>query len=120
MVLTVRVTISRPFHYKVAEPEEVDSWGEGLVKQIFGGASAAKAIESALHGDGQFGREIYDELERCGHDGVVATFEDGSQEIMALYPDQCEILESHTLDEVYANHPNLFGEKSVSREELQG
>ncbi len=101
-VLKVRVTLKRPFQYRVVEPEEADSWGEGLVKELLSPAEAASAIHAAAWGDGQFGREIFDQLERLGHDGVVATFEDGAQEIMALYPSQCEILERLTLDEAYA------------------
>lgn len=119
-VLTVRVTLQRPFQHRIVEPEEVDSWGEGLVKELFPADAAARAIDAALKGDGQFGKEIFDQLDHLGHDGIVATFDDGTQEIMALYPSQCEILERLTLAEVYDRHPELNGSPAMPREEAAG
>lgn len=116
-VLKVRVSFQRPYFHKIVEPQEIDSWGEGLVKDLLPADVASKAIESAVFGDGQFGREIFDRLECLGHDGIVGTFEDGTQEIIALYPSQCEILERLTLDEVYARHPELSGSPATPRQE---
>lgn len=102
VVLKVRVTLQRPYHHRIVEPVEVDSWGEGLVNEILGPKDAARVLKAAAEGDGHFGSELYEALEAMGHDGIVADYGDGTQEIVAFHEGQCEILGRLTLDEAYA------------------
>lgn len=74
--------LRRPYQYRIREGELIDSWGEGLVRDIFSADEALQLINRALDTGGSFGGEIGDELLALGHDGIVGTYPDGSQEIV--------------------------------------
>lgn len=81
--------MGRPYRHAIREPRIVDVWGEGLVQDIFPPDMAAQLIEQALRGTlPGFGREIGDRLREMGHDGVVASYPDGTQELVAFDPHQ--------------------------------
>lgn len=76
--------LRRPYQYRIREGELIDSWGEGLVRDVFSEGEALQLINRALETGGSFGDEIGDELLALGHDGIVATYADGSQEIVVF------------------------------------
>lgn len=97
-VAEVDVRLANPYRYRIREPETVDSWGEGLVLKLF--EDGQKRVEHAAQADGQWGSEIEAELTRRGYDGVLAIFEDGTQEIVAFSPEAVTILQWLTGEQV--------------------
>lgn len=97
-ILELEVQISNPYVHHVREGEVIDSWGEGLVMDLFGpevggamvqaAADAGNVVEQACRGD--FGDEVTQELRRRGHDGLLAVFEphEGQPNIEAVVFDE--------------------------------
>ncbi|MDZ4130014.1 MAG: hypothetical protein U1E02_38480, partial [Hydrogenophaga sp.] len=99
-VLPYHLNLKNPYLFSIREPQVVDSWGEGLVRDIFEPGSADRLIEQALHDpQGGFGPEIEERLRELGHDGVVATYSDGTQEFVAFRQTQVRPASEHVLPE---------------------
>lgn len=92
LVMEAFLMMRRPYHFRIREPLTVDSWGEGLVLELFETEKANALIQAALNGDGAFGAEIMEYLRSVGHDGIVATYEDGTQELVVFDPDQVMVV----------------------------
>lgn len=86
LVAEVRVKMAKPFHYSV--PEDNSKFGDlpaiPLVEQLFP-LTANKIIHQVVQSGGYyFGSVIEEALIAMGHDGLIVTFHDGSQEIVAF------------------------------------
>lgn len=102
-IMQVHLCLQRPYFYKVREPQEIDVWGEDLILDIFTRDESASLLEKALRGDALFGDEIPNRLRDLGHDGIVATYANGSQELVAFEPSQIRLAApTHSAAELYA------------------
>lgn len=106
IVMEAFLLMRRPYHFRIREPEIIDTWGEGLVLDLFEAEKAKAIIQDSFNSDGQFGKEITEHLSALGHDGIVATFSDGSQELVVFEPGQV-MLTSGSVNE------NLNGHEST-------
>ncbi|WP_455233069.1 ADP-ribosyltransferase-containing protein [Geopseudomonas aromaticivorans] len=100
MVLRVQVTFRNPYHCQATYDHGVDleSPAVDLIRSLFPEGDANRLIAQAMNGDGTFGAEFQSVLQGMGHDGLIATYEDGSQEIVAFDPGQVVILERRMLE----------------------
>lgn len=94
LVLEVELMIARPYHYAASYDNDLDfdSAAVELVRELFPEPEASSLLMVSLHGDGLFGNEIPRALEARGYDGLIVTYEDGSQEIIAFRGEQVRIL----------------------------
>jgi len=91
VVMELHIKMERPYRHRIREGESLDCWGEGLVLDIFEEVEARRLIEAALWGDGSFGSELTEQLQSMGHDGIIATFSDGAQELVVFSADQVKL-----------------------------
>lgn len=89
-VWEAQLQMSNPLHClaSLEHDYDLDSPAIPLIEQIFSKEAAAELIAQAIETDGFFGTEIQQRLEHLGHDGLVATYEDGSFEVVVFSPAQ--------------------------------
>lgn len=82
--------MSNPLHClaSLEHDYDLDSPAVPLIEQIFSVETAIELITRAIETDGYFGVEIQQRLEQLGYDGLVATYPDGSYEVVAFSPAQ--------------------------------
>lgn len=110
IIMEVNLAMKNPYHYKIREPEVVDIWGEGIIVDLYGDQALA-ILNAALENgaDPNFGDEIHDRLIEWGHDGIIATFSDGSQELVVFDSTQVFLKESHlNIEELLKNQERSF------------
>lgn len=89
VVLKAVLRMRRPYRHSIREPQQIDTWGEGLVLDIFEPAKAQEIIDAALKSEEPgFDGVIAERLLEMGHDGIIATYQDGTQEFVAFAPYQ--------------------------------
>ncbi len=78
--------MSNPLHClaSLEHDYDLDSPAVPLIEQIFSIETAIELITRAIETDGYFGVEIQQRLEQLGHDGLVATYPDGSYEVVVF------------------------------------
>ncbi|HCF9534029.1 TPA: hypothetical protein NI657_000758 [Pseudomonas aeruginosa] len=97
-VWEVKLNMSNPLHClaSLEHDYDLDSPAVPLIEQIFSIETAIELITRAIETDGYFGVEIQQRLEQLGHDGLVATYPDGSYEVVVFSPAQ--VLDVRRLD----------------------
>lgn len=92
-VYEVEINLINPYHYSASFDHELDfdSAAVDLIRTVLPGW-AATVLHDSMYGDGMFGHSVTQALMDLGHDGLIVTYEDGSQEIIAFHPDQVTIL----------------------------
>lgn len=81
-VLEAEVTFAKPYRVFVRENDcQAERSGASLLVDVLGPARAKVILDQSDFG--HFGDEIKDVLESRGFDGLIATYYDGSQEIIA-------------------------------------
>lgn len=83
-VMPVFLALHNPYRHLIQEPEWIDSWGEGLVKELFNKVEAERIIRAAAVSTGDFGADVTEYIRQLGHDGIVARYKDGSREVVAF------------------------------------
>ncbi|HCE5820549.1 TPA: hypothetical protein N0H37_006018 [Pseudomonas aeruginosa] len=89
-VWEVKLNMSNPLHClaSLEHDYDLDSPAVPLIEQVFSEETAIELIARAIETDGYFGVEIQQRLEQLGHDGLVATYPDGSYEVVVFSPAQ--------------------------------
>jgi hypothetical protein len=87
-VIRLEVRLATPYHYRASFDHDLDfdSAAVGLVRALMPADVAQALLQESMQGDGMFGVEIENALRELGHDGVIVTYDDGSQEIIAFEP----------------------------------
>lgn len=112
VVLKAVLRMRRPYRHTIREPQQVDAWGEGLVLDIFEPARAQEILDAALKStEPGFDGVIAERLMELGHDGIVATYEDGTREFVAFA--------SYQVREVMLSARQLRPEHEASAPETQ-
>lgn len=94
LVVPVYMRLVNPFmvsaDYEVGEQEDLDSPSVPLVRALFGEGGRADTILSQMRcsDDPRLAFEVWEELARRGHDGIIARYPDGCTEYVALTPNQ--------------------------------
>ena len=102
-IMQTHLCLQRPYFYQIREPQVVDIWGEGLVVDIFDAKASTALLNKTLMGDEMFGNEISTRLQAMGYDGIVATYADGSQELVVFEPSQTRMAApTQTAQQVYS------------------
>ena len=113
--------VSANWDSKLADQLEFDSplldeldalpMGRVLIKEA--------AEDSELAGYGYFGQDLQDYLKRLGYDGVIATYPDGSKEIIAFDPTQIKSAtgNSGAFDSANPDIRKSRGRKALERED---
>ncbi|HBO6305177.1 TPA: hypothetical protein L4741_004748 [Pseudomonas aeruginosa] len=93
-VWEVQLSWQNPFRCTAAieNDYDLDNPAVPLVLTIFPKAEAEALIRKAAETDGHFGPEIQERLRDLGHDGIFATYEDGSFEVVVFRADQVNLL----------------------------
>lgn len=114
IVMSLAVTLSRPYRYSATFDHDLDfdSAAVGLVHQVLPD-EADSMIAASMQSDGLLDGRIQAALEALGYDGIIATYEDGSQEIIAFHPEQIEVLYDSDPDQHITHHMEAVG--SISR-----
>lgn len=73
--------------FNEGEAYDLDSAAVPLIKELFGD-QAPQVIGKARQSDGQFGASVRKRLIEQGYDGIIATYNDGSEEFVAFHPEQ--------------------------------
>ncbi|HCR1517458.1 TPA: hypothetical protein ONA53_001857 [Pseudomonas aeruginosa] len=91
-VWEVKLNMGNPLHCLASldHDYDLDSPAVPLIEQIFSEETAIELIAWAIETDGYFGVEIQQRLEQLGHDGLVATYPDGSYEVVVFSPAQVQ------------------------------
>lgn len=91
-VMPVYVALERPFltdaDYDVGEAADVESPAVPLIRDVFGNESGRVITRLRNSEHGHLGRSVRDRLLEMGHDGIIATYPDGSAEFVAFFPEQ--------------------------------
>ena len=89
IVMSLAVTLARPYHYAATFDHDLDfdSAAVDLVRQVLPDQADA-LIRASMHSDGLLDDSIQTALQLLGFDGLIVTYEDGSQEIVAYSPHQ--------------------------------
>ncbi|MCG7375324.1 hypothetical protein MHL40_21990 [Pseudomonas luteola] len=98
-LLTLDMRLQNPYRYSASFEHSVDldSAAIDLVQTLFSEEQAGALIQAAIATDGYFGEEIQRALKARGYDGIIATYEDGSQEALCFSPEQVTILDRQTI-----------------------
>lgn len=91
-IMPLYVSIKRPLYtsadYNVGDDADVDSPAVPLIREVFGN-EANKVIARLRNSEsGHLGEAVRKRLEEAGHDGIIATYSDGSKEYIAFRPEQ--------------------------------
>ena len=100
-IMECDVLLANPYQY-VANFDhgiDFDSPAVDLIRSVLTPEEALRTIKISQESDGMFGHEVQQQLLRMGYDGIIATYDDGSQEVVAFDPDQVIILNIRTLAE---------------------
>lgn len=93
-ITAASVTLSNPwiidldYESERAFEEDFDS---PCVDAVLSLPNGREMLESAKAADGKYGKELQDAIKALGHDGIIGTYPDGSQEIVAFSPHQVSI-----------------------------
>jgi hypothetical protein len=111
--MSLAVTLARPYHYAATFDHDLDfdSAAVDLVRQVLPDQADA-LIRASMHSDGLLDDSIQTALQLLGFDGLIVTYEDGSQEIVAYSPHQIEVL--HSTGELYSS-PHIEASGPMSR-----
>lgn len=115
IVMSLAVTLSRPYRYSATFDHDLDfdSAAVGLVHQVLPD-EAESMIAASMQSDGLLDGRIQAALEALGYDGIIATYEDGSQEIIAFNPEQIEVIHDSDPDHQDITH-HMDAAGSISR-----
>ena len=91
-IVPVYLAMQNPYRtaadYAAGEAVDVDSPAVPLIEGVFG-SDANRAIARLRNSDdGHLGPAVRDRLLEMGHDGIIATYPDGSAEYVAFFPEQ--------------------------------
>ncbi|EMA2592590.1 hypothetical protein U2H31_003713 [Pseudomonas aeruginosa] len=113
IVMSLSVTLARPYHYAATFDHDLDfdSAAVDLVRQVLPDQADA-LISASMHSDGLLDDSIQIALQVLGFDGLIVTYEDGSQEIIAYSPHQIEVL--HSTGEPHSS-PHIEASGAMSR-----
>lgn len=93
-VWEVKLSWQNPFRCTatIENDYDLDNPAVPLVLAIFSKSEAEALIRQASETDGQFGPEIQERLRGLGHDGIFASYEDGSFEVVVFQAEQVNLL----------------------------
>lgn len=93
VLMACDVYLVHPYRYDARFDHEVDldSPAVGLIIALFTEDSAQQLLAESMATDARFGHDVRERLMQLGYDGLIATYEDGSQEIVAFHPNQVVI-----------------------------
>jgi hypothetical protein len=66
---------------------DFDCYAVPFIREIFG-VKASRVLKRSMENDGLFGIDVTKKVKSLGHDGLIVTYPDGSQEIVAYEPNQ--------------------------------
>lgn len=96
----VYASLQRPFYtvadYEAGEAVDLDAPSVPFLRKIFGD-QADPFIDRMRTGDGLLGSEVREALEKMGHDGIVVTWPNGLQHVVAFKPEQIRPADSMTM-----------------------
>lgn len=86
--------VSADYGSEAAQVEEIDS---PLVDDLLLLPTGRRLLNIAkINEFGHFGQALQDQLVKLGHDGIVATYPDGSKEIVAFRPEQVKCAKTNS------------------------
>lgn len=85
--------VSAAYDTALAEEEDFDSPSVDAVVSLYGGRQMMERAKNTWNG--HYGQTLQDHLLRLGHDGIIATYDDGCQEIVAFDLAQLSPLPTH-------------------------
>jgi len=98
-VKAVYLKMTNPFRYAAdfeAEPDlDFESEAVPLIRQLFPEKTGHYLILRSMQTDGMFGPEVEREIRKLGHDGIIATYEDGSVTWVVYEPNQIKSAEKN-------------------------
>lgn len=106
VVIVATAQPTNPYYFAAPNVDH-DLPGMDLVKEIFDSDHASSIIDAVVRDRGfYFGREIQTELASRGHDALIVTYHEGSQEIVLYDLDSvvCKAVFDQSGDDVYPQY----------------